>query len=44
LTRTPGGKSFTGSRLPRRNIMKADTFARLVVLETLIDAEIGHFL
>ena len=24
--------------------MKADTFARLVVLETLIDAEIGHFL
>jgi hypothetical protein len=25
-------------------MMKADTFARLVVLETLIDAEIGHFL
>jgi hypothetical protein len=24
--------------------MKADTFAKLVVLETLIDAEIGHFL
>lgn len=24
--------------------MKADTFARLIVLETLIDAEIGHFL
>jgi hypothetical protein len=24
--------------------MKADTFARLVVLETLIDAEIGHYL
>jgi hypothetical protein len=24
--------------------MKADTFARLVVLETLIDAEVGHYL
>ena len=24
--------------------MKADTFAKLVVLETLIDAEVGHFL
>ncbi|CAN5618375.1 hypothetical protein BH23GEM3_BH23GEM3_20600 [soil metagenome] len=24
--------------------MKADTFAKLIVLETLIDAEIGHFL
>jgi hypothetical protein len=24
--------------------MKADTFAKLVVLETLVDAEIGHFL
>lgn len=33
-----------GSAAAAAHIMKADTFAKLVVLETLVDAEIGHFL
>ncbi len=28
----------------RRNRMKADTFAKLLVLDTLVEAEIGHYL
>jgi hypothetical protein len=45
LTPRMRGPRFTGAvPLLAHPTMKADTFAKLVVLETLIDAEIGHYL